>query len=773
MSSHTEHNPFVGLRPFESDESLLFFGRQEQISDVLHRLHAHHFVGIVGSSGSGKSSLIKAGLIPRLKAGYLVGDRDHWFMATSKPGDSPFYNLISALLSKLKPGSTAKDAETLAQKIRTDGLPVLFELLENAVRDGRTNVLILIDQFEEIFRYIMGSDNDAAKDEAIDFVNLLLELSDKKELSVYVVITLRSDFIGDCAQFFGLPEALNQSQYLVPRLTRVQMREVIEGPVKLYGGSINPALTSRLINEVDRVQDELPLLQHVLMRTWDYEMKTDNNGELDLHDYEAVGGIEHALSKHADEALQGMSESDLKWSEMLFKGLTTTDFIGRKIRRPAHLNELAGLAGAEPAKIRKLIDHFNDDKRSFLVVSKGDKENNPLVDISHESLIRQWETLENWVEEEAQSVKTYMQICESASLNKEGKKDLLSGAELDVALAWQKEHNPDSGWASRYSGDFKAAMDFLNKSVKQSEIDKEQKEEARKTALLAKEQKKLLRRTMTLLVIIALFLVAAVFSTISFYQQKKLARAEELKAKKALEINTRALDSLYVAAEKVQADCWDKFIPVEIVLREGNPNYVKLSERLKNNQHASMGNTDGTTADYGTEQDQISASDNSQAGNTSNSDPASNATQATPSQGNAPPAAQSTTSPSAIAGNNGSGQSADGETDANGIPLSVDSKPSFPGGNAAMKRFIMDNLDYPQQALQNGKSGVVKLKFVVAATGKIQDVDIIGPRLGYGLEEAAMDVLRKMPLWNPAMSHGKKVPYYYTLPISFIPPTND
>src|ERR1043166_7303629 len=108
MSAAHTYNPFVGLRPFESDESLLFFGRQEQTLELLQRLHQHHFVAVVGSSGSGKSSLIRAGLIPALKAGYLVEDRDRWMIASFKPGQSPLKNFAAAILDELNvlnPGS--------------------------------------------------------------------------------------------------------------------------------------------------------------------------------------------------------------------------------------------------------------------------------------------------------------------------------------------------------------------------------------------------------------------------------------------------------------------------------------------------------------------------------------------------------------------------------------------------------------------------------------------------------------------------------------------
>ncbi len=751
MSVASEQNPFVGLRPFESSESLLFFGRQTQILELLQRLHDHHFVGVIGSSGSGKSSLIRAGLIPRLKAGYLVDERDQWLLSIFKPGESPLYNFIFALFSELKQDNSKPAIDKFLNKVKEQGADAVIEVIKNHISDNRTNLFILVDQFEELFRFSVESEDAEKRNEAIDFVNILLQISGRKELPVYIVITMRSDFIGDCALFHGLPEALNTSQYLVPRLTRIELKSVIEGPVRLYGGKINPALTFKLINEVERVKDELPLLQHVLMRVWDYESKTDKNGELDLDDYEAVGSIEHALSLHADEAMIGMSETEKQHSATIFQALTTTDHSGRKIRRPAHLSELIKLTGSSAEAVNKIITHFNEDKRAFLVVSKGHQANDSLIDISHESLIRQWKTLNEWAESESKSAKTYLHICESALLFKEGKKDVLGGTELEVALEWRNARKPDAVWASRYNSDFNLCNEFLEKSIKQAEIDKAKQEESRQTALLAQHQKKLLRRTTQLLVIIGVFLLAAIYSTVQFYQQKN-------KALKALEINTRALDSLYVAKSQVQADCWDQFIPVERVLRGGNPDYVAMSEREKTN---SANDPSGTNSD-------ADASNGSKSSNASESDNANGSEVESPA---VPPNSNAPASSVKPENQNNSEPNQAAEVSNPNIPQTVvDVKPEFPGGKSAMKDFIRNTIEFPDAALKQKISGTVNVRFVVLPDGKISNAEVVGSAIGYGLEAAALEVINKMPKWKPAIKNGKPVATFYGLPITFILP---
>ena len=517
-------NPFVGIRPFESDESLLFFGRQEQTMELLQRLHQFHFVAVTGGSGSGKSSLVRAGLIPGLKAGYLVNDRDRWRIAIMKPGQSPLANLAEAVLAQLSDNTTP--AAEVVEGIKEKGADAILELLA-PLWGANTNFFLLVDQFEELFRFSMENENLDKKNEATDFVNILLTLSSRKDLPIYVVITMRSDFVGDCANFYGLPEAMNQSQYIVPRLNRLQLKSTIEGPVKLYNGVINPSLTARLLNDVQVVKDELPLLQHALMRIWDYEMNVDKNGELDLNDYEKIGGIEKALSNHADEALQGMSDKELGLTKRIFQALTVVDDRGRKVRRPVRLTELEAITGATRNEIQFIITRFIEGNRAFLIVSKLDG-GDSLIDISHESLIRQWSTLNGWVDEEAESGKTFLRLTESAALYNQNKKDLLMGNELQPILLWYQTFQPGPVWAKRYNADYQNSFAYL-----------EQSKAAWKEELHKKEQRKKNLRAVLFSIIGLAFLLLGWF----YFHEKQLKNSAIAASEVAKENEDKALQA--------------------------------------------------------------------------------------------------------------------------------------------------------------------------------------------------------------------------------------
>lgn len=465
-------NPFVGLRPFESADSLYYFGRKQQTHALLNLLNANRFVAVVGSSGSGKSSLVRAGLIPNLEAGFLVQDRDLWKISIFKPGGSPLRNLAEAMLSVTGGIDRAETLSGLLARIRRQGSQAMVHQAQLALQGSESNLLVVVDQFEELFRF-QQIKTTTVQEEAADFVSMLLSLTVQKVIPIYVVLTMRSDFLGECDAFQGLPEAMNASQFLVPRLTRDQRREAIRGPIRLARAEITPRLTDRLLNESIDSRDDLPVLQHVLMRTWNLWAR-DGNGPVDLEHYEQAGTIRHALSLHAEEALIGLSDENLTMAKRMFQALTETDASNRRIRRPARLHEIAAVCGKkeDPETIMALIRRFNADNRNFLVFSPGAAADNPLLDISHESLIRQWKSLAVWVEEEADSARVYKRLAETAELHADDKAGFYSEADLKVALDWQRQQQPNGEWAARYSPKFELAMGFLEKSAKKQKTNK-------------------------------------------------------------------------------------------------------------------------------------------------------------------------------------------------------------------------------------------------------------------------------------------------------------
>ncbi|ARV62603.1 hypothetical protein BZZ01_31765 [Nostocales cyanobacterium HT-58-2] len=570
VSTQTRLNPFPGLRPFEAHENDVFFGREGQTDELLRRLRRHRFLAVVGTSGSGKSSLVRAGLLPALFSGFMTKAGSSWRVAIMRPGNDPIANLAQALNHTDVFGLDTKDA--LIQTIITEtvlrrGALGLVEVVQQARRPSYENLLIVVDQFEELFRFKQNSPRKDSGDEAAAFVKLLLEATHTKlhsktsprppgtpllakergrgevipvnatqqqELPIYVVLTMRSDFLGDCAQFRDLPEAMNDSQYLIPRLTRDQLQAAITGPVGVGNAQMTPRLVNRLLNDVGDNPDQLPILQHALMRTWNFH----KIGEpIDLQHYEAIGGMDKALSQHADEIYNQLPDEHCqKIAEKLFKCLTEKGADGRGIRRPTKLSEVCAVAEATEAAVIDIVEKFRDRGASFLMPPVGVKlDENSVLDISHESLMRVWQKLNDWVEEEAQSVRIYRRLAETSALYQEKQAGLGRDPELTIALKWRERNKPNRAWAGRYNPQFEQAMQFLDESATARDAEEVEKERHQQEDLRRKEEEiarhKRARRNITYALVVALagFLAASGLGVAAFFLYRQ-AQENQIKA---------------------------------------------------------------------------------------------------------------------------------------------------------------------------------------------------------------------------------------------------
>ncbi|NMG76605.1 hypothetical protein [Aromatoleum diolicum] len=469
MSAALRLNPYPGLRAFEPDETALFFGRERETDELRRRLRTARFLAVIGSSGSGKSSLVRSGLIPSLHAGFMAGAGSSWRIAIARPGEDPIGRLAEALdrPEVLGPVTTHADTRrTLLEVTLRDSSLGLAEAVRQAGLPAGENLLVVIDQFEELFRF-RSSWPLQAGDEAAAYVKLLLAAAHNPAAPIYVVLTMRSEFIGDCIAFEGLPEAINAGQYLIPRMSRDALRAAITGPAAVSGVTVAPRLLARLLNEVGTNLDRLPVLQHALMRTWDAWARDHADGEaLDLRHYEAIGTMAAALSRHADEAyaeLDGARERAI--AERLFKTLTETTPDGRGVRRPTAVAQLMEVCGAGLEEIERVVDRLRAPGRAFLQPAAGIRLTpQTVVDISHESLMRLWTRLVGWVRDEARAIDIYRRLARSAAQHAAGEASLWRPPELSLGLRWARETRPSAAWAGVEHSEFDRAMRFLQRS---------------------------------------------------------------------------------------------------------------------------------------------------------------------------------------------------------------------------------------------------------------------------------------------------------------------
>ena len=529
MESRILSNPFPGLRPFEPDEDHLFFGREEEIDELLRRLRNARFLLVVGSSGTGKSSLVRSGLIPALQSGFMVQAGSSWRMMIFRPGDDPLGNLAAALDRPDALGTEGELASTnkviIEATLRRSSLGIV-QAVKQARIPPQDNILILVDQFEELFRFRRSGRGGDSRNEAVAFFKLLVEAAKQDDLPIYVVLTMRSDFLGDCMEFQGLPEAVNAGLYLIPRMTRDELRSAITGPVAVAGGEIAQRLVLRLLNDLGDDHDQLPVLQHALMRAWDrWAAQPEREASIDLADYEAIGGLHQAMSLHAEEAYQ---EADFprghEITEKLFKALTDTFSDPRGVRRPTSIQELSSICEAPESDVIKVAEIFRRSGRSFLTPHVGvPLEPNSIVDLSHESLMRGWTRLIAWADEERESATIYMRIAQAASWCREcDGGGLWIDPQLETALQWRRKNQPTAAWARRYDASFAESMEFLDRSEQQRHEERA-KEIARKRL-----------RQIALYVLTGLLLAIGTLTYV-VYRQRSRAEMNLMLAKKAVD----------------------------------------------------------------------------------------------------------------------------------------------------------------------------------------------------------------------------------------------
>ncbi|MGH6621112.1 MAG: hypothetical protein ACREF6_16315, partial [Alphaproteobacteria bacterium] len=487
-------------------------------------------------------SLVRSGLIPSLHSGVMLKTGSAWRVAVMRPGEDPLGHLAAALDQPDvlgQGGALANTSRVLLEATLRRGSLGAVDAVRLARLAPYENVLIVVDQFEELFRFRRSSDADHARDEAVVFVKLLLEAAKQTTVPIYVVLTMRSDFIGDCMRYPGLPEAVNDGQYLVPRMTRDGLRSAITGPIAVAGGRIAPRLVLRLLNDAGDRQDELPLVQHVLMRTWDHWSRHNARGTpIDLENYEAVGGLQNALSMHAEEAYQETGSDYMKGlAERMFRALTDTFTDPRGVRRPTSVGDLAAICEAPESHVIAVVEIFRRPGRSFLMPPASvPLTSDVVIDLSHESLMRCWTRLIAWAQQERASTALYSRLAREATWYAEGAAGLWDDPELELGLRWRRENHPTAAWARRYGDTFDRAMEFLELSERQRDRLRAERRSARLRRLVFARS-------------LAAFLLVVSLGVFWLY---RVARSEGDRAERNLGLATEAVGQLLVAADRNQ-----------------------------------------------------------------------------------------------------------------------------------------------------------------------------------------------------------------------------
>ena len=462
-------SPFPGLRSFTPEESEYFFGRDRESEEIFLKLLRNRFVAITGASGSGKSSIVLSGLIPRIKSLSDSGNAK-WRTITVRPGSDPVRNLAAALAGNGFSGDPESEPAKEILRLLKEEPDGIGDAIRNARARFSGKTLLFIDQFEELFREGSFKSLPDRDREVTRFINLLTNSVSHNNPDIYLVVAIRSDLITECSQYRGFTNLINGSSYMVSRMNNESLREAIVGPVKTIGAEIDPDLVELLVSEVSGPDYQLPILQHALMRTWlRWKELHEPDRPIDFSDYFAIGTIRDSISRHADELYEKLDARGKLICERLFKNITGPGPDNKGIRLPLSIKDLKSAIQCGYDELIQVVEEFRNPAISVLTphysVPLAD---NSVVDLSHESIILLWTRLRQWVAGESASVQMYLRLSETSALYQQGKAGLLKQPELQLALNWREQNKPTLSWAVKHDPAFERAMVFLRTSEKES-----------------------------------------------------------------------------------------------------------------------------------------------------------------------------------------------------------------------------------------------------------------------------------------------------------------
>lgn len=428
--------PYPGMKPFSEADAERFYGREQFVQKIIEHLRLHPFLAIIGPSGSGKSSLLYAGLIPQLKRTSLFQAGD-WSVLSLRPGPQPLQRLAAALGEHLPESDTAI-AETLAQDSTA-----LSRYLATIVAAGQalTHCLLLIDQFEEVF--VQCKDADQRR-RLLEQVRQVIEHPPERCL---LVLAIRADFFGDCQESLLWPY-IEASHLNLPPLSPADLRRAMVEPAQAVGVSLEPALVERLISDAADEKGVLPLLQETLVLLWSRFLR---RRLLTLADYEALGsdglsGLQVALSRHADAALAALTgEGQREIARRIFLRLIEFGEQRRNTRRQQPLEALRAEGDPLPA-FQQVLEHLIQHR----LLTSGSDDDSPmaLVDLAHEKMIEAWPRLNEWLEayQAMEVMRRSLALAATAwDENRRNPDYLFTGSRLQKAEAWVAQWGQELG----------------------------------------------------------------------------------------------------------------------------------------------------------------------------------------------------------------------------------------------------------------------------------------------------------------------------------------
>jgi hypothetical protein len=540
--------PYRGLLHFREEDAPFYFGRQATVDKLVDAVKGHPFVAVVGASGSGKSSVVRAGLVPRLRSDRQTA----WETVILVPSDEPLKALAAAFLPLLEPlmGEVDRLAEgsKLAEQFRS-GTISLYDTVGRILQkqSGMDRVLIVVDQFEEL--YTLTSDEEARR----RFLDELLATSSRLGSKANIALTLRGDFVGKALAYRPLSDRLQDAQINLGPMTRQELEHAICRPAEKIQMEFEPGLVARILHDVGEEPGNLPLLEFVLKELWDKR----RGGVLLNETYDTIGGLQGAVATKADELFKGLSLAEQKILQRVFLRIVRPSESGLDTRRRAAFTEL-------PAEGTELVFKLANER--LLVTNQSTSGLEQTVEVAHEALISNWGTLRTWVNEDREFLlwrERLGRLFTEWNRAQESEETLLRGPLLIEAQKWFDQRSRDLSDQERKfisaSRELRECLVRQEKERQQREIEvarslaQEQRLRAEEAEKRRQEERKSGKFRETLIRTLTVVALLAIGGMIFGFLQKTAAdkqKREAIAARDKFESNNGVLRSLLEEAAR-------------------------------------------------------------------------------------------------------------------------------------------------------------------------------------------------------------------------------
>lgn len=541
-------NPYRGLHAFQEADADLFYGRSNFIKQLLTRLTPSHFLAIVGPSGSGKSSAVKAGLIPALRRGAIPGSED-WFIVEMTPGAHPLAELETALLTiAVNPPPSLQEP---LQKNELGLTRVLKRILPVNHAGERSPVLLLIDQFEELFTLVT---DDTERQHFL--ASLLAALADPLT-QLRVVVTLRADFYDRPLQVPALADLLRQHTELALPLSPDELEEAICRPAASVGMTVEPQLTVAIMADVQEQPGALPLLQYALTELFERRQ----GAAMTLAAYKEVGGVAGALSRRAEELYAVLDEGGQAATRQLFLRLITLGENAEDTRRRVQRSELEALSAADESMTDSQLPITEYGRYRLLTFDRHPATRAPTVEVAHESLLHAWPRLRGWLNESRADVHQQRLLAAAATEWLAAEQDegfLLRGARLEQFSSWAENSTVA---LTRQERDFLAASQAARQQRQTTEEARRQRELETAQQLAATERQRAQEQSnanrrlrQRALLLVGALIIAAVLAVLATSASRR-ANENALAAQSSADLaTTREAEAISEAEQRATAE---------------------------------------------------------------------------------------------------------------------------------------------------------------------------------------------------------------------------